>query len=142
MPCSWCRRRPRRSSPEDWPRRWCCAGRRRLEPRLRPAALVRRRTPPRPTLPRAPVRRPVAPHAAPGPFPTPPISPPAWVAAVAITAAAILFSVTFPIFDTDQWQHLAVGRVIWARHHVPTEQLWSWPTWGQPDVTSSYSWLF
>ncbi len=70
-----------------------------------------------------------------------PLSPAWWVAA-AVAAVVILISVTVPIFDTDLWQHLTVGKAIWTLHQIPTRQLWSWPTYGGPDVTSSYSWLF
>ncbi len=45
---------------------------------------------------------------------------------------------TDPLRDTDFWQHLAVGRAIWTTHAVPTTQLWSWPTYGAPDVNSSW----
>lgn len=69
-------------------------------------------------------------------------SHPAALATVVLAAFCALVSVTYPIFDTDLWQHLAVGKAIWTLHRVPREQLWSWPTYGTPDVTSSYSWLF
>ncbi|MBI3539508.1 MAG: hypothetical protein HY076_04470, partial [Candidatus Eisenbacteria bacterium] len=54
---------------------------------------------------------------------------------VALCAAA---AVTFQLFDTDFWQHLLVGRVIWERHAVPTRELWSWPTYGAPDLNASW----
>lgn len=63
--------------------------------------------------------------------------PAAWFA-VAVAFAAVLVSVTTPIFDTDFWQHLAVGRAIWSLHHVPATQLWSWPTHGAPDANASW----
>src|SRR5262249_44704272 len=40
----------------------------------------------------------------------------------------------------DFWQHLAVGRSLWASHAIPHTQVWTWPTWGTPDVLPS--WLF
>jgi hypothetical protein len=46
--------------------------------------------------------------------------------------------VTFLLFDTDWWQHLVVGRYIWDHHAVPTTQLWSWPTYGAPDINASW----
>ncbi|MFI5370867.1 MAG: hypothetical protein ACHQ52_04845 [Candidatus Eisenbacteria bacterium] len=42
------------------------------------------------------------------------------------------------ILDTDLWQHLAVGRAIWTTLRIPTTQVWSWPTYGAPDVNSSW----
>jgi hypothetical protein len=79
-----------------------------------------------------------------GPPPTRPLSLPARAEPVllVVTVACILLSVTYRIFETDFWQHLAVGRAIWDTHQIPTRQLWSWPTYGAPDTTSSYSWLF
>ncbi len=62
------------------------------------------------------------------------------LAAIVVTAACVLVSVTFTLFDTDVWHHLLVGRVIWQTHSVPTTQLWSWPTWGAPEANSA--WLF
>src|SRR5206468_6280991 len=50
----------------------------------------------------------------------------------------VLLSVTFRIYDTDFWQHLVVGKAIWQMKRVPTTQLWSWPTYGAPDVNSSW----
>jgi hypothetical protein len=57
-----------------------------------------------------------------------------------VAAASILFSVTFRIIDSDFWQHLLVGRVIWERGAIPHEHLWSWPSYGRPEVLPS--WLF
>jgi hypothetical protein len=61
-----------------------------------------------------------------------------FVALVAL--AAILVSVTFRFFDYDLWEHLVVGKFIWATHTIPTTQLWTWPTYGQPAMIPS--WLF
>ena len=58
--------------------------------------------------------------------------------AVAIAAACIAFSVSFALYDTDMWQHLAVGRAIWQLHALPTRQLWTWPNYGAPDVNASW----
>ncbi|HTK30913.1 MAG TPA: tetratricopeptide repeat protein [Candidatus Saccharimonadaceae bacterium] len=74
-----------------------------------------------------------------GPEPAP--SPPtrAALACVAlVTAACLVVSASFRIYDTDVWQHLAVGRAIWTLHRVPTTQLWTWPTYGEPDVNASW----
>ena len=72
----------------------------------------------------------------------PPLPPthPAALAATAIAAACVLFSVTFRIIDTDFWQHLAVGRALWTTHAIPHTQVWTWPTLGEPAVLPS--WLF
>jgi len=74
--------------------------------------------------------------------PPPPLAPghPASVVAIVIAAACVLFSVTFRIIDTDFWQHLAVGKALWTTRTIPHTQVWSWPTWGAPDVLPS--WLF
>lgn len=55
-------------------------------------------------------------------------------------AACALLAVTYPMYDFDLWQHLAVGREIWRSHAVPATQVWSWPTYGQPEIAPS--WLF
>jgi hypothetical protein len=60
--------------------------------------------------------------------------------ALTVVIGCALISVTFLLFDTDFWHHLLVGRTIWQMHSVPTTQLWSWPTYGQPEVNSA--WLF
>jgi hypothetical protein len=43
-------------------------------------------------------------------------------------------SLSFRIADFDLWEHLAIGRAIWAQHRVPTTELWTWPTHGSADV--------
>ncbi|MFN8589512.1 MAG: hypothetical protein U0704_17100 [Candidatus Eisenbacteria bacterium] len=63
-----------------------------------------------------------------------------WVVWATLAAGVMALAVTYPIFDADLWQHLLVGKVIWQTHSIPATQLWSWPTWGQPEVTPS--WLF
>ena len=69
----------------------------------------------------------------------PPLPVAVTAALAAFVGAAILLTVTFPIYDGDVWQHLLVGKAIWALHHVPTTQLWSWPTHGAPDVLPSWT---
>lgn len=63
---------------------------------------------------------------------------PAMIAALIVTALFVAFSATFVLFDTDFWQHLLVGKAIWERHAFPTTQLWTWPTYGAPDVNASW----
>jgi hypothetical protein len=60
------------------------------------------------------------------------------VVAALATAAALVVSVSFLLSDTDMWQHLAVGRAIWILREVPHAQIWTWPTFGRPDVTPSW----
>ena len=80
---------------------------------------------------------------APASAPVPRVAPlslshPTWIAALAVAASAILLSVTFLIYEKDFWQHLAVGRALWRLGHVPTTQIWTWPTYGQPGITPSW----
>src|SRR5438132_2441460 len=67
-----------------------------------------------------------------------PLAHPAWIVTALVAAVCVLVSVTFRIYETDFWQHLAVGRAIWTLHAVPTTQIWTWPTYGAPDVNSSW----
>jgi hypothetical protein len=60
--------------------------------------------------------------------------------AVAVAALCALAAVTYAIHDPDIWQHLVVGKTIWKTHAIPTTQIWTWPTFGSPDVLPS--WLF
>jgi len=62
------------------------------------------------------------------------------VVALVVAALCALAAVTTPIYDSDLWQHLLVGKVIWQTHAIPHTQLWTWPTHGAPDVLPS--WLF
>ncbi|HKQ57943.1 MAG TPA: hypothetical protein VJY35_08740 [Candidatus Eisenbacteria bacterium] len=58
----------------------------------------------------------------------------------AVAALCVIAALTFRIFDTDFWQHLAVGRALWQTHAIPMVQVWCWPTWGEPYVLQS--WVF
>ncbi len=58
----------------------------------------------------------------------------------AVAALCVATSVTFPLYDPDLWQHLAAGRHVWETHQLPHTQIWSWPTYGAPDVM--HSWAF
>src|ERR1043166_4935461 len=64
---------------------------------------------------------------------------PDWVAG-AILAACLITSTTFRLNDSDVWEHLAVGKAIWALRSIPGTQLWSWPTYGAREALPS--WLF
>src|ERR1044072_2950655 len=74
----------------------------------------------------------------PGAFARPGKSPD-WVAG-AILAACLVTSTTFQLNDSDVWEHLAVGKAIWALRTIPGTHLWSWPTYGTPETLPS--WLF
>ena len=67
-----------------------------------------------------------------------PLRHPAFLAALAVTAACVVITVTFRLWDSDFWQHLAVGRKIWKLGRVPGEHLWTWPSYGQPEVLVSW----
>lgn len=71
-------------------------------------------------------------------LPAVPFAHPAMIAVLLLAAVAVLVSVTYQIFDTDYWQHLLVGKTIWATRHVPDTQLWSWPVYGIPDANNSW----
>ena len=77
-------------------------------------------------------------RATPSPATPLPLGHPAWWVALAVTLGCVLLSVTYQIYEKDFWQHLAVGRAIWQTHQVPTTQVWTWPTYGAPDVNSSW----
>ena len=62
----------------------------------------------------------------------------AFVVTAVVVAMAIAFSVTTLATSTDLWQHLTVGRAIWETHSIPTRQIWTWPTYGSPDVNASW----
>ncbi|HEY6867621.1 MAG TPA: hypothetical protein VI792_10200 [Candidatus Eisenbacteria bacterium] len=83
----------------------------------------------------SPTRRRAAPVA-----PPPPVRPlhPAEIAAVVVAALCLVVSVSFPIDDPDLWQHLLVGKAIWAHHAIPALNLWTWPTWGARQVLPSW----
>jgi tetratricopeptide (TPR) repeat protein len=67
-----------------------------------------------------------------------PLHHPAWWLAGLAAIASVLLSVSFVIYEKDFWQHLAVGRAIWQLHAVPVTQVWTWPTYGAPNVTPSW----
>ncbi|MEO5617813.1 MAG: hypothetical protein ABIS67_08575, partial [Candidatus Eisenbacteria bacterium] len=90
----------------------------------------RTRTKPRPA-PGAAAPRKLAPIA---------LTHPAFLAAALVAAAALLISVSYRLFDFDLWEHLVVGKYLWTTGKIPTTQLWTWPTWGEPALIPS--WLF
>ena len=58
--------------------------------------------------------------------------------ALAAAALAAVVSASYVLYDTDLWQHLAVGKAIWQRHQVPNVNLWTWHHWGEPQITPSW----
>jgi hypothetical protein len=69
-----------------------------------------------------------------------PLRSPAMIAVALVAAVCIALSVSYRIYDPDIWENLVVGKAIWQLHRVPTTQLWSWPTYGAPDV--KWTWGF
>jgi len=63
-----------------------------------------------------------------------------YVLVLVVAALCLLAAVTYAIHDADIWQHLVVGKTIWKTHAIPSTQIWTWPTYGSPDVLPS--WLF
>lgn len=55
------------------------------------------------------------------------------IVTLAVLACAAI-SLSFRIADFDLWEHLAIGRAIWALKTVPITELWTWPTYGSYDV--------
>lgn len=69
-----------------------------------------------------------------------PLRHPAALLVLLVAVAVLVVTLTFDVYDADQWQHLTVGRYIWEQHRLPTSQLWTWPTYGDPEV--NYAWGF
>jgi len=63
---------------------------------------------------------------------------PQLVLVATVAAACVLVGVTFRLYDTDAWEHLAVGRAIWTLRQVPRTEIWTWPDFGQPNVNPSW----
>lgn len=75
------------------------------------------------------------------PAPSSAPAPPAALVFVALLAALLVaLGVSFRMDDPDIWQHLTVGKAIWALRGIPHENLWTWPTYGEPYLLPS--WLF
>src|SRR6185436_8333602 len=68
------------------------------------------------------------------------VTHPAMIVALLSVAAVLMICVTYILFEPDFWQHLLVGKAIWAMRTVPDQQLWSWPDFGARHITPS--WLF
>lgn len=80
---------------------------------------------------------PARPRAKATPAPAP-LGPLPYALAALVAAACVLVSASFRLYDTDAWQHLAVGRALWALHAVPTTEVWTWGNAGAPNVNPSW----
>lgn len=76
------------------------------------------------------------------PSSSPPASPPLLGLVALAAGAAIALAVSFRFFDYDLWEHLVAGKYLWTAHRIPTTQLWTWPTWGQPALVPSWAFRF
>lgn len=54
-----------------------------------------------------------------------------------VVVACVLALVTLIVQDTDLWTLLAQGRAIWSGV-PPTSNQWTWLTWGEPQIASSW----
>ena len=82
---------------------------------------------------RAPAPAPVAP-----PRITPvPLRHPAMIFLLLAGAAMLVISSSYQLYETDLWQHLAMGRTIWERG-IPRVNLWTWPQFGEPYFLASW----
>lgn len=104
--------------------------------RGRPGAPAARASTPHPSRP----ARPEARATGSAEVPPPAFTHPAMLAATLVAFAGVLASVTYTLFETDFWHHLVVGKAIWQLGRVPTTQLWTWTSYGDPELNSA--WLF
>jgi hypothetical protein len=58
--------------------------------------------------------------------------------ALVALAVAIVISASYVLYDTDLWQHLAMGRAIWQVPGALHVNLWTWPNYGGPYFVSSW----
>jgi hypothetical protein len=58
--------------------------------------------------------------------------------ALAALALAIVISASYVLYDTDLWQHLAMGRAIWQVPGALHVNLWTWPDYGGSYFVSSW----
>jgi len=66
-----------------------------------------------------------------------PVHHPAFLAACLALAAALVATASYRLYETDLWQHLAMGRAIWE-HGLPRVNQWTWPQFGEPYFLSSW----
>jgi hypothetical protein len=69
---------------------------------------------------------------------SPPRAPVTSPVLLALASLIVVLLASYRINDYDVWQHLLVGKVIWQTHAPPTTHLWSWPSYGKPDLNSSW----
>ena len=58
--------------------------------------------------------------------------------ALVAAAIAIVISASYVLYDTDLWQHLAMGRAIWRTPGALHVNRWTWPGYGGPYFVSSW----
>jgi hypothetical protein len=60
-----------------------------------------------------------------------------------LAAVCACVAVSYRLSTSDVWQHLLVGKAIWALGRIPQEHLWTWPLFGTRDVLPSwgFAWL-
>ena len=62
-----------------------------------------------------------------------------WAILALLAAAAVtVVSTSYVLYDTDLWQHLAMGRAIWTQPGALHVNLWTWPDYGKPYFVSSW----
>jgi len=67
------------------------------------------------------------------------LSRPGFLLVALVAAIAACVSVSHRISDPDVFQHLTVGKALWSGERVLGRHLWSWPTYGTPEVTPSWA---
>jgi tetratricopeptide (TPR) repeat protein len=53
-------------------------------------------------------------------------------------AVLVVALASYETGSTDLWQHLLVGKWAWENHRPPTTHLWTWPSYGKPDLNPSW----
>jgi tetratricopeptide (TPR) repeat protein len=53
-------------------------------------------------------------------------------------AVCLVVSSSYALYDTDLWQHLAMGQAIWHTPGALHVNLWTWPDYGRPYFVSSW----
>ncbi len=116
------------------------SGKRRTPRGPAPFAATTPSTPPPPSSHTVPEVTPSMLKSSPGVRTFAPLGRVAWAACVLVAAVLVGLAVSGRLDDPDVWQHLLVGRVLWATHALPRTDVWTWPGYGGPYVV--VSWLF
>src|SRR5262249_43207013 len=67
-----------------------------------------------------------------------PLRSPWMIFALVALGVAIVISASYVLYDTDLWQHLAMGRAIWRAPSSLYVNLWTWPDYGKHYFVSSW----